>query len=926
MVSVLVLALVASVPGIVSASPEHETERLMLSGTGFGDTVDWEFSITGGRRAGEQTTIPVPSHWEQHGFGAYNYGHDDDKSREQGHYRHRFEVPAEWRGRAVDLVFEGVMTDAEARLNGQPAGPVHHGAFYRFRYDVSELLRFGDDNMLEVTVSKHSAEKSVNRAERDADYWVFGGIFRPVYLEARPPESIQHVAIDAGHDGALRAIVRPRGLTSAASVSARVETLTGEATGAPFSLGIGLEASEVELRGQLDGVKPWSAETPELYDLVIELKRAARLLHRHTERFGFRTVEKRADGLFINDRRVMLKGVNRHAFWPASGRTLNRELDVRDVELIKSMNMNAVRASHYPPDVSFLEACDALGLYVIDELAGWHDAYSTSVGRSLVREMVERDVNHPSVILWANGNEDGWNTALDDDFAIYDPQKRTVLHPRSTFNGFDVDHYPNWEELEASLEDSTLKNRWRALFGELPLVMPTELLHGLYDGGSGAGLEDYWRRLRASPRAAGAFLWSFTDEAIERTDLAGQLDTDGNHAPDGVLGPYRELSGNYYAVREIFSPIHLVTERFRGTIEIDNRFDMTDLSRCRFEWRLLDLPEPGGLGIETLAAGILPGPAVAPGERGSLRLPPEADWRAADALSLTASHRDTGHDLMSWVLPIREPRTALRPLAQAPGPPIEVEEKDGRLTLRSTSVKVEFDLATGRLLHLTRDPSDVLRFSGPILIDGQDPAPAEVRHRARDGAYGIDVQYPDQAASAHWLFLPSGWLRLSYSFGAEGARDFFGVRFDFAEEMLDGIRWLGDGPARVWKNRQRGGSLGLWQKAAGESTPVEAAHEPKLAGFYSDVVWAELIVDRGRLLIAFESPVPYFGLLSPAFPDDARDARATVPAAGVSWLHGISAIGTKFYPPEDLGPQSHQITADGRYRGVVWLRVRQPAD
>ena len=159
------LLAVAIVLALAAAVSAQETERQMLSGTGFGDEVDWEFTVTGGRRAGERATIPVPSQWEQHGFGVYNYGHDDDKSREQGRYRHRFEVPAAWRGKIVDLVFEGVMTDAEVRLNGESAGPTHRGAFTRFRYDVTDLVRAGDENELEVTVAKHSADASVNRAE-----------------------------------------------------------------------------------------------------------------------------------------------------------------------------------------------------------------------------------------------------------------------------------------------------------------------------------------------------------------------------------------------------------------------------------------------------------------------------------------------------------------------------------------------------------------------------------------------------------------------------------------------------------------------------------------------------------------------------------------------------------------------------------------
>ena len=157
-------------------------------------------------------------------------------------------------------------------------------------------------------------------------------------------------------------------------------------------------------------------------------------MHRRQDRFGFRTFEVRpGDGLYLNGRRIVLKGVNRHSFWPDSGRCLNEAVHRGDIALIQDMNMNAVRMSHYPPDEQFLELCDELGLYVLDELAGWQKPYDTDVGRKLVEETVTRDVNHPSILFWDNGNEGGWNTALDGEFARWDPQGRPVLHPWATF-------------------------------------------------------------------------------------------------------------------------------------------------------------------------------------------------------------------------------------------------------------------------------------------------------------------------------------------------------------------------------------------------------------------------------------------------------------------------------------------------------------
>jgi hypothetical protein len=171
-----------------------------LSGHGKNDPVAWEFFCTAGRNSGKWTTIGVPSNWELQGFGNYNYGNDKQKADEQGKYRRTFSVPADWAGGRVFIVFDGVMTDTNVSINGKSAGPKHQGGFYRFKYEIIDLVKTGE-NLLEVTVSKVSSDASVEDAERQADYWVFGGIYRPVYLEAVPKQFIEWIAVDARADG-----------------------------------------------------------------------------------------------------------------------------------------------------------------------------------------------------------------------------------------------------------------------------------------------------------------------------------------------------------------------------------------------------------------------------------------------------------------------------------------------------------------------------------------------------------------------------------------------------------------------------------------------------------------------------------------------------------------------------------------------------
>ena len=202
----------------------QQSEVVYLSGHGPEDAVKWDFWCSDGMRAQKWSKIDVPSCWEQQGFGGLTYGryyiydresekkwadrHDNRLTTEYGLYRHRFQVPRQWKDRQVTIVFEGVMTDTEVKVNGQLAGDVHQGGFYRFSYDITKLLQYGKKNLLEVKVNKHSADKSVNAAERRADWWLFGGIYRPVYLVAKPQTRIDHVAIDTRADGTMRLDLR----------------------------------------------------------------------------------------------------------------------------------------------------------------------------------------------------------------------------------------------------------------------------------------------------------------------------------------------------------------------------------------------------------------------------------------------------------------------------------------------------------------------------------------------------------------------------------------------------------------------------------------------------------------------------------------------------------------------------------------------
>lgn len=612
-----------------SIQEQAETLRRYLSGRGCDDMTEWEFFCTSGNRSGQWTTIGVPSCWEMQGFGTLQYGYLFDnwyggfwkdtqsqgkagrkaiqaklppKAKEHGLYRKTFFLEKELKNKCIHLTFEGVMTDALVKVNGIQAGPIHQGAFYKFHYDITSLVHLGKDNLLEVEVSKESARKSVNDAERHGDYWNFGGIFRPVYLEILPKSYIYDISIDARADFSMN--------------------IDYKIANAPKGYRI-----EQEVIGEK---RLWTAETPNLCTLRLKLlDRRGRLIHQIDTRFGYRTFETRAgDGFYLNGQKIQVRGVNRHSFYGETGRTLSPRLNIEDVKLIKSMNMNAVRLAHYPADKDFLDACDSLGLYVMDELCSWQKPLDTEVGSKLATEMITYDRNHPSILWWSNGNEGGWNTALDTLFRTLDPQQRPVVHPWGINDGIDTKHYRNYDEAKKWIKKPNI-------------YMPTEFQHGLYDGGLGAGLKAIWDVMLSGERTAGGFLWVLGDEGVVLNDT---VDCAGNLGPDGIIGPKHELGGSYYTIKEVWAPIQVSIGGINGNkriLQIRNEYDFTDFSQCLLEYEYINFNHQGH--TASVLKGVLESTAIAPHSKKTTSIPNTL----ADALRITVKN-PYGEEIFTW--------------------------------------------------------------------------------------------------------------------------------------------------------------------------------------------------------------------------------------------------------------------------------------
>jgi hypothetical protein len=903
---------------LLCAAQAQETRRHYLSGHDKDDAVPWQFFCNGGRNCNAWTTIPVPSNWELQGFGKFTYGYDLGRvpildNAVQGKYRCAFKIPDGWSASRIFLVFEGAMTDTTARINGESAGPRHQGGFYRFKYEIGRLVKAGQENLLEVIVDEESSDSSVNAAERRGDYWNFGGIYRPVYLESVPREYIDRIALDARADGVLSVDVFADGIAKADSVEGQVLDLQGRPVGEPFSEKIGTLQSSQRLQSRVAAAKAWTAETPNLYLVEIRLKQQGAVLHRIRQRFGFRSVEVRSgDGIYLNGKRILLKGVNRHTFWPDSGRTGTDGIARDDIRLMHEMNMNAVRMSHYPPDSYFLDACDEMGMYVLDELAGWQKKYDTPIGRTLVEEMVKRDVNHPSVLFWDNGNEGGWNTALDAEFPKWDPQQRHVLHPQAKAGDIETRHYPDYARFQALCDAGTI-------------LMPTEILHGLFDGGAGSGLEDYWGLLLQSKVRGGAFLWTFVDEAVKRADLDGRLDGRGNLAPDGILGPYREKEASFFTFKEVWSPVVVAERRlpagFDGTLTIQNRYDFLDAQQCRFSWQLRQFPRPDepGAGIRILSSGSSKfASSLPPGAQGRLKLGLPADLGQADALALRIDD-PLGRELWTWVWPLPH-SGAFSAMTTLPGKDrVTASDSGDRIVVQAGELEAAFSRQSGFLTSVKRAGRSFSLVNGPRLAAGGATL-TRIEHHADGRDHVVSATYSGNMQSVRWRIRDNGWIQLEYAYNLTGPQDFFGISFDYPEANVQKITWLGGGPYRVWNNRRMGQSFGVWENRYNDAvTGAGPWTYPEFKGYFDRVRWVRLETTEGPITAIIQQDDLFLQMLTPKFPDKtlAGLTAPPFPSAGISFLHAIPGMGSKFISAENSGPQGRKTIAAGGYQGSV---------
>jgi len=502
--------------------------------------------------------IKVPSVWQTEGYGhiiyrnipqalhPYDPPRVPDSLNPTGAYRRTFQVPDDWDGREIFLHFDGVKAAAFVWVNGRYAG-YDQGSMTPAEYRITEHVKPGE-NTVAVLVPRWSDGSYVE----DQDMWRFSGIYRSVYLFATPAVHIRDFTVVTDLDAEYRdadLIVTPElihyggGATSGHEVRAELFDADGDAV---TSFG----GDSFPLRQTISNPKKWSAEKPHLYTLALSLIGPdGAVLEVLSNRVGFREIEVKDKQVMLNGSPINFMGVNRHEHSPDTGRTMTLELMRKDVELMKQFNVNSVRLSHYPNDPRWYDLADEYGLYLVDEanlechyglyisdLPEWTPAFLDRWER-----MIERDKNHPSVLIWSTGNECGSGRShfsmadsgrtLDPTRLLYHQNNRSGPKVREGYASFaDIDgpRYPTPARLRATAERTGLP----IVMGEYAHAMENSLGH----------FDQYWDLIHEYPALQGGFIWDWVDQGL-REKLILTKDTSGNDINCALMGRPKVVGG-----------------------------------------------------------------------------------------------------------------------------------------------------------------------------------------------------------------------------------------------------------------------------------------------------------------------------------------------------------------------------------------------
>lgn len=855
--------------------------------------------------------IPVPGNWEFNGYGVPIYvsagfgfrsspPRIDREDSPTGAYRHEFTIPDSWEGRRVFLHFEAGTNSMYVWVNGQKVGYTQNSKSPA-EFDITPYIRKGK-NMLACEVHKFSDGSYLE----DQDMWRLGGINRNVYLystdQSRLLDFFAHPDLDKNYrNGRFSVEVTVKNYSSQRQNHSVEVSLLDKSGKKVFSRRAsanvpGGGTTEVALSGNVSNPLKWTAETPHLYTMLITLKNnRGELIEATSHKVGFRKIEITDGQLFINGKKVFFKGVNLHEFNYRTGQVVTREVMMRNLQLMKELNINAVRTSHYPQPPLWYKLCDEYGIYLVDEanmeshglgygpdnvanFPEWHAQHMDRVIR-----LVERDKNHASVIFWSLGNEASNGKAF---FDMYDWAKaRDSSRPVQYEQAYQIDRnsdiichmYPSWENMKRD----AAKDLGR------PYIM-CEYAHAM--GNSMGNFQEYWDLMRSSKNMQGGFIWEWYNHGYPAHDEQGRFywayggdlkgydrRSSGNFCMDGIISPDQNYVPHTYIVKKVYQDILFeASDLENGVITVVNDYKFTDLTpeSHSYKWVLLKNGE-----------------AFA---EGSFDLSLKADSRKEVKLNLPAITKEEGVEYFLQLFAYSNRKTELLPAGfeVAKGEfaighgeyfaavrregTLSVEQGEGKTVVNAGDLSYEFASQDGQgLISMRQKGQNVFQELPRLnfwraLTDNEYGERLQYSARVWESA-GYNTLYSYKGSRetadgfiAEYEVKPRGIeakVHLTYTVNRDGSLTVsarYTALSDDLPEMVrfgmmmtlpvsyDHFTWYGRGPGESYVDRKDDAFMGVWSGKVGEQ--AFAYYRPQETGNKMDVRWLTLENENGNVI------------------------------------------------------------------------------
>lgn len=875
---------------------------------------------------GGWANLTVPSNWELNGFGIPIYTNVTypfpknppfiGENNPVGTYRKTFTIPENWEKRATILHFGSITGCAFIYVNGKKVG-MTKAAKTPAEFNITPYLTKGT-NQLSVQVFRWSDASYLE----DQDFWRLSGIERDVFLFSLPKQTIWDFFLKGDLDknytnGLFSAAVDIRKFANVKPTGGSIAVSLVDKNGKTvFTKKQNFAASAdtiqtITISGEVKNPLKWNAEQPNLYNCIITYTdQSGKQVSVTGAKIGFRKVEIKNAQLLVNGMATLVRGVNRHEHDDVTGHTTTRELMLKDIKLMKEFNINAVRLSHYPNDPLWYKLCDEYGLYLVDEaniethgmgaeFQGWldqskHPAYlpewAPAHADRTVR-MVERDKNHPSIIIWSLGNECGNGPVFHDNYKWIKQRDNTrPVQFEQAGEDWNTDivcpMYPSINSMKKYAADNT-KTR--------PYIM-CEYAHAM--GNSSGNFQEYFDIIKTSKHMQGGFIWDWVDQGIKTKSSTGNtfwayggdlggfyLQNDENFVANGIVKADRTPSPGAYEVKKVYQNILFSSADItKGSLTIENLFDFTNLNQYDFKWELISNGKVFKEG--TFAIDLAPHLK----KEVKLNLPMVKAMQGTEFyLNVYAYLKNASALLPSGFEVAKEQFSYAGNFFDKdvkPATTLKISQRENKLVFTAGSVQGEFDVKAGRFTKYTSDGNSFTNFPEPYFwraptdndFGNNMPARLGVWRSAHDNKKLLSVDVAKQADSGQfirvnyqlsninvpytvdYLLTNDGAIKITASIDMTG-RDLpelprFGMRTTLSEKY-NNLSYYGRGPYENYSDRKFASFVGLYNDKV-ENQYFNKYIRPQESGNKTDVRWLSLVDDKGMgILIEGAQPLSF---------------------------------------------------------------------